>query len=225
MSLGIGSRASTSAPGAGVIPTVDVVTEDAQLGKRIAAALAGDGLPVLQQAGSTTELSNEAPAMALVVGPQHGGVVNLLQELRELRKPPVVLVGSRQGSERLAACVRRGLAEAVVATPELEVTLCPTVRAAVAGQVALPRSNRHHLGRAVLSRRERDVMRLVVDGCTNDQIAASLFLTTSTVKSHLTSAFAKLGVSSRAEASALLLDPDEPIGRTVLDHSGRFERS
>jgi DNA-binding NarL/FixJ family response regulator len=204
---------------------VDVVAENSALGRRIASALADDGLQVLQQTRTPAELSDGEPATTLVLGVRRGAIVALLQELRERREPPVVLVGSRAGSERLAACVRRGLAEAVVATPELDAALAPTVRAAAAGQVVLPRASRQHLGRGALSRRERDVMRLVVDGQTNDQIAAKLFLTTSTVKSHLTSAFAKLGVWSRAEASALLLDPDDPTGRGVLEPFRRFERS
>ena len=224
MSLRVYPHAEAPHVAAAGAPTADVVAEDAALGRRITSALASDGLPVLRLTSSPAELSDdEPPAVTLVVGVQHGSVVALLQQLRELRDSPVVVVSSRAGTERLAACVRRGLAEAVVATPELEAALGPTVRAAAAGQVCLPRARRRDLARVALSRRERDVMRLIVDGQTNDQIAASLFLSTSTVKSHLTSAFAKLGVSSRAEASALLLDPDEPVGMAVLNPRGRFE--
>ena len=46
----------------------------------------------------------------------------------------------------------------------------------------------------------------VVTGRTNAQIADELGLAESTVKSHLSSAFAKLGVASRAEAAALIRD-------------------
>ena len=49
----------------------------------------------------------------------------------------------------------------------------------------------------------------VAAGLTNSEIAESLFLSESTVKSHLSSAFAKLGVRSRREAAALVLDPDQ----------------
>ncbi len=44
-------------------------------------------------------------------------------------------------------------------------------------------------------------------GSTNALIARELGLAESTIKSHLSSAFAKLGVASRAEAAALILDP------------------
>ena len=49
-------------------------------------------------------------------------------------------------------------------------------------------------------------------GCTNAQIADELFLAESTVKSHLSSAFSKLGVSSRNEAATMILDPDRGRG-------------
>ena len=53
---------------------------------------------------------------------------------------------------------------------------------------------------------------LVVARLTNSQIAAELYLAESTVKSHLSSAFGKLGVSSRGEAAAVILDPERGLG-------------
>ena len=54
------------------------------------------------------------------------------------------------------------------------------------------------------SHRERQVLDLAVRGMTNTQIAGELYLAESTVKSHLSACFRKLGVSSRAEAAAAL---------------------
>jgi DNA-binding CsgD family transcriptional regulator len=48
-----------------------------------------------------------------------------------------------------------------------------------------------------LTQRELDVVRLVREGYTNQQIAGSLFVSIRTVETHLSHAFAKLGVSSR----------------------------
>ena len=48
-----------------------------------------------------------------------------------------------------------------------------------------------------LTQRELDVVKLVREGYTNQQIAESLFVSIRTVETHLSHAFAKLGVSSR----------------------------
>jgi DNA-binding NarL/FixJ family response regulator len=52
---------------------------------------------------------------------------------------------------------------------------------------------------ALLSARERDVIRLVGEGLKNQQIADQLFLSEVTVRHHLTSVFKKLGVADRLE--------------------------
>ena len=63
-----------------------------------------------------------------------------------------------------------------------------------------------------LTTREKETLALSSRGLTNAQIALKLFLAESTVKSHLSSAFSKLGVSSRYEAATVILDPDRGSG-------------
>ena len=60
----------------------------------------------------------------------------------------------------------------------------------------------------ILSARQREILQLVKDGLSNAQIAKSLFLTESTVKQHLRSAYKALGVSNRTEAANLIADED-----------------
>jgi ATP/maltotriose-dependent transcriptional regulator MalT len=59
-----------------------------------------------------------------------------------------------------------------------------------------------------LSPREREVLRLVAGGRTNRDIAAELVLSERTVDRHLSNIFAKLGVSSRAAATAIAYEQD-----------------
>ncbi|MCK9169559.1 MAG: helix-turn-helix transcriptional regulator [Treponema sp.] len=54
-----------------------------------------------------------------------------------------------------------------------------------------------------LSARETEVFELVCRGRTNEEIAAGLFISLSTVKTHLSSIFLKTGVRNRLEAAAL----------------------
>jgi len=53
-----------------------------------------------------------------------------------------------------------------------------------------------------LTEREREVLNLVVQGHSNQQIAETLVISLATVKAHISSILSKLQVSSRAEASA-----------------------
>ena len=53
-----------------------------------------------------------------------------------------------------------------------------------------------------LTEREREVLHLVVQGHSNQQIAEALFISIATVKAHISNILSKLQVSSRAEAIA-----------------------
>jgi DNA-binding NarL/FixJ family response regulator len=54
-----------------------------------------------------------------------------------------------------------------------------------------------------LTRREREVLQLVSQGLSNQQIARTLWIAESTVKVHVRHLFEKLGVQSRTEAAAM----------------------
>jgi NarL family two-component system response regulator LiaR len=56
-----------------------------------------------------------------------------------------------------------------------------------------------------LTEREMDVLHLVVQGQSNQQIAETLVISITTVKAHISNILSKLQVSSRAEASAYAL--------------------
>ncbi|MBK9985071.1 MAG: response regulator transcription factor [Saprospiraceae bacterium] len=51
-----------------------------------------------------------------------------------------------------------------------------------------------------------DVLKLIFEGRTNQQMSEELFLSINTIKTHLSRLFAKLSVNSRTEAIARVRD-------------------
>jgi ATP/maltotriose-dependent transcriptional regulator MalT len=56
----------------------------------------------------------------------------------------------------------------------------------------------------ILTRREREVADLMIEGLSNQEIAQQLFISQATVKVHLRHIYEKLGVRNRAGATAKL---------------------
>jgi DNA-binding NarL/FixJ family response regulator len=67
-----------------------------------------------------------------------------------------------------------------------------------------------------LTAREQEILRLIGEGLRNPEIAALLFISEATVKTHINNLFAKAGLHSRADAVRYALSvplPEAPAGR------------
>jgi DNA-binding NarL/FixJ family response regulator len=123
-----------------------------------------------------------------------------------LEQVPLIAVSGNLGRHAVRRALMAG-ARGVVCAEDVDRTLVPTVAAVIAGQVCTPAHLDDDVDRPAFSFREKQVLGLAARGLTNCEIADQLFLAESTVKSHLSTCFRKLGVRSRAQAAALVLDP------------------
>jgi DNA-binding NarL/FixJ family response regulator len=93
------------------------------------------------------------------------------------------------------------LIEAVRAAAAGDALVSPSVTVRLLQHLAQPRRTVPPMNDP-LTDRELDVVRLIARGRTNQEVAAELFVSLSTVKTHLGSIFAKLGVRNRVEIAA-----------------------
>lgn len=94
------------------------------------------------------------------------------------------------------------LLDAVDAAVKDEVLCTPAVAAALLRRVASLSTEPGHVVGPALTRREREIVRLVGDGLSNKEIARALHIELATVKNHVHNILEKLGVGRRTEAVA-----------------------
>lgn len=184
---------------------------------------------VLEERGLEFELfesaevgSDERPAVLLLcaAGTVAAAVAEGLPTLRGAQpEAPVVIVCAEVRPGELRGALAAGV-RGIVLEEHLSATLEVCIDAVRAGQVCVPRRHAPQVEPATLSAREKQILGLVVMGYMNSEIAAQLFVAESTVKSHLSSAFSKLGVRSRNEAVDLILDPERGLGMGILALGG-----
>jgi len=168
------------------------------------------------------EAADGAEALARVAGapvdvvlmdlrmPGMGGV-EAITELRRSHPQVRVLVLTTYDEDRDVLPAIEAGATGYLLKDSPRATLLDGVRAAHAGRPVLAPSVAGRLMGIVggdaradgLSPRELDVLRAAADGSTNREIAAALFVSEATVKTHLLHLYDKLGARDRASAVAI----------------------
>jgi DNA-binding NarL/FixJ family response regulator len=199
----MGTLPATASAYAGVLPSTIVIADDP--------GDARDAADLLRQAGFAVQDADvsDAALVVLVLGGDAAERVEAIGAQAEARSRATLV--ATMPADAAVGLLRRAMragADGIVLDGELDDALIPTVRAVLVGQLAVPRALRRRIAPRALSYREKEILSFVVQGFTNRQIADRLFLAESTVKTHLSSAFHKLDARSRAEAAALVLDPD-----------------
>ncbi|MBS2940264.1 response regulator transcription factor [Nocardioides sp. J2M5] len=142
--------------------------------------------------------------------PEVDGVEATRTILAEALGTEVLVLTSFSDQARIHAAIDAGAVGYLLKDAEPEVLL-DGIRAVARGESPIdPRAARRLLAAradaapdptAGLSPREAEVLRLVVQGLLNKQIAQRLGVTERTVKAHLTSAYQRIGVADRTQAA------------------------
>jgi ATP/maltotriose-dependent transcriptional regulator MalT len=176
----------------------------------------GDGRSARDAAGELAEIAERYDTLALRAVADHARGAVLLTE-GDARAAVVALRGAWQAWQKLeapyeAARVRvlvglgcRALGDEEAAAMELEAARTVFARLGAVPDLARLEALAHREAAWKahgLTERELQVLRLVATGATNHAIASKLFVAEKTVDRHVSNIFTKLGVASRAAATA-----------------------
>jgi DNA-binding NarL/FixJ family response regulator len=209
-----------------VTPVRVLLVDDQALFREALATLLDirDDIEVVGEAGNGDEALRRAAELAPDVVlmdlrmPVLDGVAATRRLRVELPDVQVIALTTFDDDEDVFAALRAGavgyllkdvssarLVEAVLAAARGESVLQPSVAAKVVARFAqLPDAALTPRPQPLvvpLSDRELEVLRLLADGRSNREIAATLFLAEGTVKNHVTNVLAKLGARDRTQAA------------------------
>jgi DNA-binding NarL/FixJ family response regulator len=186
--------------------------------RHVAELLAGAGFAPRHHEDLQARIAAAPGTLAVLLG--GGKAPDRIRDVRTVAEAnPKALIVASMPSDAPTASLRRALlagAAGLVLDGDIDRALVATARAVLAGQLTVPSALARQIAPRPLSYREKQILGLVVLGFTNREIADKLFLAESTVKTHLSSSFAKLDAHSRSEAAARILDPEAGYGVGIL---------
>jgi DNA-binding NarL/FixJ family response regulator len=197
----------------GLLDDLEIVGEaaDGEQAVRLALAARPDvvlmdlRMPVLDGAAATARILERLPETAVVVLTTFADDVSIAGALRAGARGYLT---KDAGRAELAAAVRAAASGHATFAREVGERLARGFTAAPslssnADAAGAPSGQDLRARFPALTAREAEVLALIAEGRSNAEIAASLYLGVSTVKSHINALFAKLDVRDRAQAIAL----------------------
>lgn len=140
--------------------------------------------------------------------PGIGGSEATLAIRAEFPEARIMVLSVYAGDEEIYNALQAGALAYLVKSVQRE-ELVHAIRKVATGQRHIPQDVAarlaERLSRSQLSARELDVLRLLVGGRRNREIATALDITEGTVKLHVSSILGKLGVADRTEAVTVAL--------------------
>jgi DNA-binding NarL/FixJ family response regulator len=132
----------------------------------------------------------------------------MLADDKPARRCPVLVLSSFETPQYVASAVRFGAQGFMLKTAPINDLLEAIRRVAEGGAAFSAEHLRDSTMKLVqLTARERDILKLILDGRSNDEISAALGTSHKTVEAHLTRLYERFGMASRVEL-ALRADRD-----------------
>jgi DNA-binding NarL/FixJ family response regulator len=189
----------------GGLPDIDVVgaAADGQQALELVAELKPDAIlldlhmPVLDGIGATRRLVAEHPDVAIVVLTTFADDTSVLEALSAGARSYLTKDADRT---RIAQALHAAVGGLAVVDPSVHATLLAAATAARRPEPAAAASAAATPPPDGLTERELEILGLIARGLTNPEIAAQLFLSNHTVKTHIGRIFAKTGSRDRAAA-------------------------
>lgn len=192
---------------------------------RIRAALEGDGCEVAAEGATAQEavalaVEHEPDVVLLDIHMPGNGIAAAREISQALPQTAIVMLTSSKEDEDLFDSLKAGASGYLLKDTD-PVKLPEALRSAVAGEALMPprlvarimdefrapakrRFARKSTAAAKLSTREWEVMQLLGEGLSTEEVAGRLFLSPTTVRVHVSSVLRKLRVKDRESAFRLL---------------------
>lgn len=187
-----------------------------------------DDLEVVAHGGTVDEARDllardDLDVLLLDVRLDDGNGIQALAERGPRARPGVLVISSFQTSQYVAASARYGAAGFLVKTVPLP-TLVEAIRTVAAGGSVFTREQLQR-GFVTLTPRERQIVRLAMDGLSNKEIAARIGTSPKTVESHLSGIYDRFGITGgrielsfrAAEEGWLDIEPPEASGSRIRE--------
>lgn len=129
-----------------------------------------------------------------------GNGLELVSEIAQRGRPAVIMLSSFKTKQYVAAALRFGAQGFLLKTVALD-ELIAAIRVVAAGGSAFTAEQLRdgRSGFVTLSLRERQILRLILKGRSNEEIGAELRVSHKTVEAHLSKLYERLGIMSRVE--------------------------
>jgi DNA-binding NarL/FixJ family response regulator len=170
-------------------------------------AEARNGMEAYEQ----TEIHHPQVVLMDIRMPEMGGVETTRLIKRDFPETAVLVLTTFDDDESILGAIAHG-ASGYLLKDISGIKLADAIRDTVQGSIILPgniaakitkhigRQGKTEISLEDFTRREQDIIRLLMQGKSNQEIAQTLFLTVGTVKNYVSQIYSKAGITDRANA-------------------------